>query len=234
MITIFAGWSLAQGFHAAVIPAVGGLCAFLAAVSAKRLASGLTGTIFIVGAFVCILWLVGFLTGAFSETSSLYGRSETEIATVLRMFRDFRWFGSGLGTYPRVVQMYADVPSTGDGLFNAPPAGLSLLIELGMPLSILATALFVAIAWALFAKLARANREYAHDSLSCASLVYVGAAALTPGASLSFPAMTAAAMMIGVSLTVDQRPSSIPNLSASSSALRSRPSKRAHLISADL
>jgi hypothetical protein len=234
MISIFAASLSAQASRNVAIPTIVGIAALLTAILAKRFTSGPSGAIFIVGAVACILWLASVLTGVFSRAASVLGpNTESEIATVLRVFRDFRWFGSGLGTYSAVLPMYTDIHSNGHGLLSTPPAGLSLLIELGTPLSVLAAALIAALACVVLSKLARAHREWTPSALACSTLVYLLTAALTPGASLSFPTMIAAAMMLGTALTIDARPLRMPTANASNTTLRWRPSKRSHPLPAE-
>jgi hypothetical protein len=206
-IALFALPLFKHGPRPAAIPAVCGISALLAVVLLKRLASGMAGVLFAVALVVCGLWLAGLTTGIVGLPSSevLGSHSETEIATVVRVFHDFRSFGSGIGTYSRVVPMYADLQDGGKGLFDSPTA-LSLLIELGMPLALLAAALLLALAWAVFSMVARNDRDYSHAMLACSTLVYVVAAAFTPGLSLSFSTMVVASMIIGLGLTATQRP----------------------------
>jgi hypothetical protein len=219
MIALFAIPLFAQRTHAAAIPTVCAISTLLAVVFVKRLASGLAGVLFAVALVICGLWLAGVTTGIVGPRSSevLGSRSEAEIATVIR---DFRWFGSGIGTYSRVVPMYADLQDVGKGLLDSAPTALSLLIELGLPLTLLAAILLLALAWAVCSMVARSDRDYSEAMLACSTLVYVVAAAFTPRVSLSFPTMVVSSIMIGLGLTAAERPLGTPGVSHSRSTVR--------------
>jgi hypothetical protein len=206
MIALFAIPLIVRGSQAVVIPTVFGISAFLTVFFAKRMASGVAGLLFAVALVICGLWLAGLALGIIGpgSTAALGNRQETDIATAVRIFRDFHWFGSGAGTYSGVVPMYEGFRDGGNGLLDTPPVALSLLIELGIPLTLLGAVLLLVLVWAVFSAVSRNDRDYSQAVLACSTLVYVIAAAFTLGASLSFSTVVVAAVIISLGLTQAQ------------------------------
>ena len=133
-------------------------------------------------------------------------RSGADLAAAARIFRDFRWFGSGAGTYSELIPIYVDAANDGTGLFSVPPKALSILVELGIPLSLLTVALVLVLAGTLISAIARDGHDSTHAILGCSALVYVTTCAFTPSLSISFPTMVVAATMIGLGLAQAKRP----------------------------
>jgi hypothetical protein len=203
MIALFAVPFIAHRSQADAIPAIFGISAFLTVLVAKRMRSDVAGMLFTAALVICGLWLAALTLGVFEpHSTAVFGnRSETDIATVVRIFRDFRWFGSGAGTYSALIPIYEGIPDSRRGLLDAPPAALSVLIELGIPLTLLAAALALVLVWTAFSAVARNDRDYSRSVLACSTLVYIIAIAFTPGTSLSFSTMIVAAMIISLGLT---------------------------------
>jgi hypothetical protein len=202
LIAVFSFPIIAHGSRATVIPTVCGLSAFLTVVLIRRMALGAAGILFALALVVCSLWLVALFIGITGPYSSeVYGnRSPPDLAMAVRLLRDFRWFGSGAGTYYLLVPIYQGLDNGGPGFFIAPPIVLSILTELGIPLTLLVFALLLAIIWAIFSLVTRKDRDFSQTALACSSLVYIVAVACTPGATLSFSTAVAAAAIIGLRL----------------------------------
>lgn len=192
--------------RASVIPLVCGASILLTVLLIDRTRSGVGGTLFAIILMICTLWLSGIASGIVGPRSIAWVEgSEHDVATAAGIFHDFRWFGSGAGTYSQLIPIYMGAQDGGSGLFDAPPTVLSLLIELGIPLTLLTGMLAVALAWTLISTIVQSRRDYSQAILACSVLVYVVACAFTPGMSLSFPTMIVAAVMIGLGLAQAQR-----------------------------
>jgi len=200
MVGLFAIPLIVDGSQAAIIPAVCAIAAFLTVLFIKQLAVGPAGAIFATVLVICGLWLAAVAFGITGPRSSevLGKQLETDIATIVRIFRDFSWFGSGAGTYSQLVPMYEGSKDQGTGFLYAPPTALSLLVELGIPLTLLAAIVLFASGSAAFRAVVRSGRDYSKATLGCSSYVYVVAAAFTPGASLSFSTLIVAVTLVSL------------------------------------
>jgi hypothetical protein len=208
MIGLFSLPLVAHASEAAAIPIACGTATLLMVLLVERTTSGLSGVLFVAILALCVLWLAGIGSGLIVPNggATWADRSGTDLAAAARIFRDFRWFGSGAGTYSELIPIYVDAANDGTGLFSVPPKALSLLVELGIPLSLLTVALALALAGMLISAIARGSHDSTHAMLGCSVLVYVTACAFTPSLSISFPTMAVAAAMIGLGLAQAKRP----------------------------
>jgi len=208
MIAIFLVPLFVFRLGAASFPSICAILVLLAVVLAKRFAFGLAGAIFALAIVIGGLWSAGLVANVVGPNSSANFGAETEadIAMFADLFRDFRWFGSGLGTYPRIMPMYAAIQDSSAGHVRSAPLVLSSMVELGIPMTLLAVFMLAMLAWSSFSKLAKVDGDYSTGVLSCSILVYIVVATVTPGMSLPFPTMLTAAITIGFGLASVQEP----------------------------
>jgi hypothetical protein len=207
IIGLFSVPLIAHAPEAAAIPIACGTATLLMALLIDRTTSGLSGVLFVVVLVVCMLWLAGSGSGLIgAPAGTTWAESSgADLAAAARIFRDFRWVGSGAGTYGELIPIYVDAANDGTGLFSAPPKSLSLLVELGIPLTLLIVTLGLVLAATFILTIARNRHDSVEAILACSVLAYLTGCAFTPGISLSFTTMTVAATMTGLGLAQAKR-----------------------------
>jgi hypothetical protein len=195
---------IARGWQVAIIPSISAISIFLSIFVIKRMGLGIAGALFVVTLVISGLWFAGLSSGFIGPHSvEMLGRPpEIVITTSVRIFQDFKWSGSGAGTYSELLPMYETIGDADMGFLNSVPAAFSFLIELGIPITLLSALFVICLAHAVLREVV--HRAYPQNVLACSTVIYVVGAAFTPGAALSFPVAVVAATFIALGLTPSQ------------------------------
>ena len=121
------------------------------------------------------------------------------LAIAVRAIPDFKWFGSGVGTYSAVAEIYRDY---GTAPVPDPPSTMAAIaLEWGQPALAIVAGIAVQLFVFVFRGALRRGRDYFFSAVAAATLVGVFYEALSDASLTHFPVQVIIAVIMGLGIS---------------------------------